>query len=1078
MSRALVVSALTALGASLAGPAGTAAAPAPHSRVRADVPSRVTGRAPGGPGTAAYLDRARKDCFGTARNTTSKVWFTVADGVLSDVYSPTIENTNVNSVQYIVTDGKTFTDLQQRDMTYAVSSPDSSGMVCQVTSRDVAHGFQLVSEYVTDPARSSVVIHTRLVPLPGSTKPINHLRIYVRFDATIDNSGGGGSANGGANDATVDPATSTLVSADTHPATGPFAAKVVAALAANRRYSAESSGFVGTPSDGLSQLDAHHRLIHSYRSADDGNVVQTALIQAQAGRPFTLALGFGPSAAAAIATARHSASQPFGTTRAHYVNGWRAYDRGLHRPPRSLPGYSAAADAAMQKSYWLSANVLEAAQDKTHPGAFVASPTDPWGQSVPAQTTVPGWTYREIFARDSYETFTGLLADGDRASARSMVRFLFDRAQQSDGSFPRDSLVDGSVAPDTFGLSETDEDAYPLLMAWQAGFAGQVSFYRAHIRKAADFIVDHGPATGAERWEEHPGYSPSTIAAEIAGLVAASHLAASVGDSSRAHLYLATADYYQRNVKAWTVTTTGPLAGHRYFIRLSRSGTPNAADTYNLGNGSLSNVDQRSVIDAGFLELTRLGELPANDSDVRRSLGVVDSVLQRQTASGPGWHRYGIQAHGSTDGYGDCFEPDPTSCSPTGAPWFPKAVGSGHQWPILTGERSEHDLQIGATGAAASLALDMQRVSWGLGLEPEQEWEDANVPPSPYGADPATASIGFSNGQAAGSATPLIWAQAQYLRLVRDLQTGSVLDQPRITRARYVDAAPPARVPLNITSPAPGAITSAGTTPVSGTSKPGAVIDISAGQPGSATNPSTVIATIADANGKFDAMVPTPRGATLITATALVGHGATGWAQQTVNVPYSSLAAAYDNVGITSDSDPTAGNFDDAGNSYSAQALAGGTPHALSPGSPVTVDGVSLTWPNVPPGQPDNVVAGGQTLAVSGSGATLGLLGASAQGTATGTGEITYADGSTQSFMLSFAAWDSSTPAPGTSVVTSTHRWNTSTGSNGSGKVRNVYFASIPVQPGKTVAFVTLPQISNGVGAVTAMHIFAIAIGG
>ncbi len=205
---------------------------------------------------------------------------------------------------------------------------------------------------------------------------------------------------------------------------------------------------------------------------------------------------------------------------------------------------------------------------------------------MPATTTHPGWTYREVFARDSYETFTGLLADGDQASARQMVTFMFDHAQQPDGSFPRDSLLNGSVAPDTFGLSEIDEVAYPLLMAWESGFAGQKSFYAAHVRPAADYIVDHGPTTGAERWEEHPGYSPSTIAAEIAGLVAAAHLAQAAGDTARAQLYLATADHYQRNVKAWTVTTTGPYANHRYFIRLSPTGNPNTDETYDLGNGS------------------------------------------------------------------------------------------------------------------------------------------------------------------------------------------------------------------------------------------------------------------------------------------------------------------------------------------------------------------------------------------------------------------------------------------------------------------------------------------------------------
>src|ERR1700744_302337 len=124
---------------------------------------------PGGPGAQSYLALARKDCFATAANTTSKVWFTVADGVLSDTFSPSIQNSNVHTVQYIVTDGRSFTDMQQRDMTYTVGSPDRSGMVCQVTSRDPHHGFALVTDYLTDPARTSVVMHTTLEPLHGTT---------------------------------------------------------------------------------------------------------------------------------------------------------------------------------------------------------------------------------------------------------------------------------------------------------------------------------------------------------------------------------------------------------------------------------------------------------------------------------------------------------------------------------------------------------------------------------------------------------------------------------------------------------------------------------------------------------------------------------------------------------------------------------------------------------------------------------------------------------------------------------------------------------------------------------------------
>src|ERR1700756_251740 len=187
--------------------------------------------APDGPGAQSYLDLARKDCFGTARNTTSKVWFTVADGVLSDTFSPTIENSNVNTLQYIVTDGRSFTDMQQRDMTHVVGSPDRSGMVCQVTSRDLKHGFALVTDYLTDPARDSVVMHTTLEPLDGTaTAALDRLKVYVRYDAQIDNTGGGGTTNALPNNAVIVPATRVLVSSDTTAPTGPWAAPVVGAL--------------------------------------------------------------------------------------------------------------------------------------------------------------------------------------------------------------------------------------------------------------------------------------------------------------------------------------------------------------------------------------------------------------------------------------------------------------------------------------------------------------------------------------------------------------------------------------------------------------------------------------------------------------------------------------------------------------------------------------------------------------------------------------------------------------------------------------------------------------------------------
>jgi beta-glucosidase len=191
-------------------------------------------------------------------------------------------------------------------------------------------------------------------------------------------------------------------------------------------------------------------------------------------------------------------------------------------------------------------------------------------------------------------------------------------------------------------------------------------------------------------------------------------------------------------------------------------------------------------------------------------------------------------------------------------------------------------------------------------------------------------------------------------------------------------------------------------------------------------------------------------------------------------VPYSSLAAAYDNFGISDNSNPAGANFDLGGDSYSAQALAAGTPAPLTPGGQVTVGGTTLTWPDVPAGALDNVVADGQTVGLTGSGTDLGILGAAQNGTATGTITVNYTDGTSQSFTLSMADWYANAPATGDQIVTTTSSWNQSS-PTGSHPV-SVYFASVPLQPGKTVASVTLPSLPGSFGQ-TEMHIFAMAAG-
>jgi glucoamylase len=832
-----------------------------------------------GPGALSHFDLARKDCLGTSRTAGSKVWYTVANGVLSDVYYPTVDNTNMETLQYIVTDGSTFTDLQTRDMTYTVATLDHAGMVCRVTATARSQRYRIVTDYVTDPGRNTLVMRTRFTPLiPGT------YQLYARVDPTVNGNGGGGAGNGGADSASTDTSTghSVLVSSDTNTITNAanrdYGQPVFMAL--DGPFSQVSSGFAGVASDGLIQLDASHRLTTTFDSALQGNVVQvgrldlgrgndeavtTAGGDQNRGSTLTLALGFGRTQSEAVSAAGASRHADFDVIRSNYEEGWAEYDSELKRPPDSLPGIPAQRVAQLRDEYYLSANVVKASEDKTFPGAIAAGLASPWGQAVSAgdpNNTYFG-SYREVFARDLYEAWTALFTDGDLSTARAAVNFLFNRQQQADGSMPRNSLLNGKTAPDSFG-TQLDEAAYPILMADQMGMSSG-GLYTAHIKPAADFIVAHGPAFGVERWEEQGGYSPSTIAAEIAGLIAAAHIADLNGDSLSARAWRGVADDFQRSIKGWTVTTSGPLAGHPYFIRLSKTGDPNAAISYNLGNGGPT-LDQRSVIDAGFLELVRLGELPVTDADILQSLPVVDATIATTTSSGIGWHRY------NGDGYGDG--------ATDGHPWAPSGKGTGHLWPVLSGERGEQSLGAGDVASAATLLDAMANFSSGVGILPEQDWELPNLPPSPYATDPTIASIGFVNGKPAGSASPLTWSAAAYVRLMRDLGSGHVLEQPRATVNRYVTHTQ-GQTPLTVISPQDLSAINASPVTVIGATAPGNTVDVLAVNTDNNSS-TTTASTTAGAGGTFSVNVPVTPGTTVLSVTATSPSGATAHAVRTV----------------------------------------------------------------------------------------------------------------------------------------------------------------------------------------------------
>jgi glucan 1,4-alpha-glucosidase len=829
-----------------------------------------------GPGALSHFDLARKDCVGTARNTRSKVWFTVANGVLSDVYFPTNDNTNVETLQYVVTDGSTFTDLQTRDMTYTVRALDRHALTCRVTATAKSGRYRIVTDYMTDNERPVVLMRSRLQGLGGHS--IRGLNVYVRFDPTLNGNGGGVDAkhvdNAGADSGGVATygAHKVLTGSDpvtaTNAANRDYAIPVHSALDASDGFAEVSNGFAGAGSDGLTQLDASHRLTSDFTSADSGNLVQTGLVRLGAGGRFRLALGFGATEARAVHSARASLWDTWQREARDYRRGWHRYDAGLVRPHRPA-GVSRARWRPLLDEYYLSANYVKAAEDKTFRGAVAAALASPWGQAISAGDKANTYfgSYREVFARDLYEAWTSIFLAGDKRTAREMTSFLLNRQQLPDGSMPRNSLPNGQPAPDTFN-TQLDECSYPLIMALAVGMTDRTT-YREHLRPLANFVASHGPSFGPERWEEQGGYSPSTISAEIAGLIAAAKIAESNNDPDSATVWRGVADEFQRNLKAWTLTTTGPLSPEPYFIRLSKTGDPNSASPYAMGNGHETAIDQRRVIDAGFLEYQRLGLFPSSDPDIVNSLKVVDATIRHSTATGEGFNRY------TDDGYGDG--------STDGHPWAPSGKGDGHLWPVLAGERGQYELDRGQIGAAVGRLEAMHGTAWGVGLIPEQAWDQPDLPAAPFGTDPTVASIGFQNGKAAGSAAALTWSAGQFVRLMLDVSAGSELDRPSYTVRRYVSHHQ-GQTSLAVTAPADNTL-EGDSVAVTGTSRPGNRIVVAATNidADTAATATTTQRTRAGSDGAFSITVPLTGGTEVLNVVALdLRNGNTARAVRTV----------------------------------------------------------------------------------------------------------------------------------------------------------------------------------------------------
>ena len=666
------------------------------------------------------------------------MWFTLQRGRTSEVFYPDLSTPSVRNLELIVTDGRTFTDRESTDTRHRTTRPDERSLGFTQVNTAKSGKYRITKEYVTDPRRDAMVVDITFESLDGG-----RYRLYALHDPALDNDGMDDSAR------------------SIGPALTAYDGSVATALVSQPRFGATSNGHLGND-DGWTDLRDDHRLDNRHKRAGPGNVVQTGRINGVTGLPghrhATLTLGFADDAQTAHRAARETERSGFDTAAARYDSGWHRYVDNLAPVPDSAAG--------VRRTYLASTLVLAASEDKVNRGALIASPSAPWvwGDEV-EDLSSPSGAYHLVWSRDAYQFGTALWAAGDRAAARRIVDWLFEVQQEPDGSFPQNSTVDGEPV---WGELQLDEVALPIVLAYLVGRDDAATY--AGVKRAADFIVEFvdeetgraAPYSPQERWENQSGYSPNSIAAQIAGLVSAAEIARRNGDDASARRWLAKADAWQKKVQDWTVTTNGPLSDDPYFLRVTKNGDPDTGVTYSIGDSGPSAADQREVVDPSFLDLVRWGIERPDDPAVLSTLPVIDEQLRVDTPNGAFWHRFSFDGYGETRDGGQWFIGEPDTYETL-----------GRAWPLLTGERGEYAVTAGED--ATSYLQTMADAAGDSDMVAEQVWDGR----------PPTGEPCCEPGENTRAATPLVWSHAGLVRLAWTIERGDPVDQQDVVADRY-----------------------------------------------------------------------------------------------------------------------------------------------------------------------------------------------------------------------------------------------------------------------------------------------------
>lgn len=687
----------------------------------------------GGPGAEPHWSHANKEGIGTAHDLGSRIWFTIWNGIPTEIYYPTIDRPQIRDARFLFVDSTRRVIDEECDLIHETERiTPSQGF--RITSHEKRSKFKLVKEVIADPRRASILIHAEL---EGQEEYLNGLGIYLFCNPHLNVAG----QHNNARVAEVSGAGILVAEKEDR----------WMAAGASCGFSRLSCGYIGA-SDGCTDLRTNHDMTWEFDHALDGNVGLMGQLNVRRDRQFMVVISFGETLNSVTACLLESLEGDFKTQRSQFVNGWAAADRRR----KSLDEASGDKGRLFHSSY----NIVLAHEDKTYQGAFVASITTPWGEARNDKEGKGG--YHLVWTRDMVQSAMGLLAAGDVDAPTRVLVYLAAR-QEEDGSFPQNFWVDGKAY---WKGEQLDEVAFPVLLARRLHKEHPAARFDAHVlvRRAVNFLLINGPVTGEERWEEASGYSPSTLAVIVSAFICAASFEHEKGERGIAAFLESYADYLVAHLEEWMVCSKG------YFVRLNPAkpgevAEPGDVDKANLKltsqpPGSPDTFPAREIVDAGFLHFVRYGILAADDPIVLKSVQAVDENLRVELPSGSSWRRY------NHDGYGQ---------RPDGGPY--KDWGKGRCWPLLTGERAHYELAAG--GDYRALVRAMEAFGAATGLLAEQVWDADDLP-----------DAHMYRGGPTGSAVPLVWAHSEYLRLLRSCHDKAVFDLIPEVEQRYIRQKP------------------------------------------------------------------------------------------------------------------------------------------------------------------------------------------------------------------------------------------------------------------------------------------------